>query len=436
MSNCVFVINSEQYPCKPVHPAIARKMLASKQAAVFRTYPFTIICKGDTTTGPSPTDMQFKVDPGSRTTGIALVTESKVIWAAELEHRGSKIKSNLEKRRNCRASRRSRKTRYRRQRYLNRARPKGWLPPSLMHRVHTIRTWCDRLIRYAGVSSITMELVRFDMQKMQNAEISGVEYSRGTLAGFEVREYLLEKFDRTCVYCGKQGVPLEIEHIVPKSRGGSNRVSNLTLACSCCNQAKGSQTAEEFGHPKVQALAKKPLRDAAAVNTTRWRLFDELKATGLHVECGSGGQTKRNRTHFGLPKTHWLDAACVGNVESIEVKTSVLLLIQSTGHTCRIMRRPDRYGFPRQKPKGPSRVHGFKTGDIVKAIVTSGKKAGTYVGRVAVRSSGSFNVGKVQGIGWRKCRVLHHADGYSYQHSVLIDCSGHRVPSTTRCPSP
>jgi 5-methylcytosine-specific restriction endonuclease McrA len=65
---------------------------------------------------------------------------------------------------------------------------------------------------------------------MQDAEISGVSYQQGELAGYEVREYLLEKWQRRCAYCGKTDVPLEIEHIIPKSRGGSNRVSNLTLA--------------------------------------------------------------------------------------------------------------------------------------------------------------------------------------------------------------
>jgi len=72
------------------------------------------------------------------------------------------------------------------------------------------------------------------------------------------------------------------------------------------------KTAEEFGHPKVQADAKKPLKDAAAVNVTRWALYRRIKETGLPVEVGTGGRTKYNRSVRGLPKTHWLDAACVG----------------------------------------------------------------------------------------------------------------------------
>ena len=95
------------------------------------------------------------------------------------------------------------------------------------------------------------------MQKMQNPEISGAEYQQGTLVGYEIRNYLLEKWNRKCAYCGKGEVPLEIEHIQPRSRGGSNRISNLTLACHSCNQEKGSQSVEDFvKDPKVLAKLK------------------------------------------------------------------------------------------------------------------------------------------------------------------------------------
>ena len=75
-----------------------------------------------------------------------------------------------------------------------------------------------------------------------------------------MREYLLEKFNRTCVYCGVRDVPMEVEHIVPKTRGGSDRVSNLTLSCQPCNQKKSDQTADEFGYPEVEKQVKAQLR--------------------------------------------------------------------------------------------------------------------------------------------------------------------------------
>ena len=128
-----------------------------------------------------------------------------------------------------------------------------------------------------------MELVRFDMQKIQNPEISGVEYQQGELMGYEVREYLLEKWDRKCAYCGKTDIPLEIEHIVPKSKGGSNRVGNLTLACTACNRKKGNKPLEQFLSRKPELLKRiqkqsgVPLKDAGAVNASRWDLFRTLE---------------------------------------------------------------------------------------------------------------------------------------------------------------
>ena len=122
-----------------------------------------------------------------------------------------------------------------------------------------------------------------------------------------MREYLLEKFGRKCVYCGAEGVPLNIDHVVPRAKGGSNRVSNLVLA-------------------RVRRELKTPLRDAAAVNATRWVLFNELKATGLPVETGSGALTKLNRHAFGVEKEHWLDALCVGRLNGVVTRKGLNVL--------------------------------------------------------------------------------------------------------------
>ena len=110
----------------------------------------------------------------------------------------------------------------------------GWVAPSLMSRVFNIRTWANRLRKIYPINGIALELVKFDTQLMENPEIEGVEYQQGTLHGYEVREYLLEKHKRKCAYCGKGDVKFEVEHIVPKALGGTNRIGNLTLACHSC----------------------------------------------------------------------------------------------------------------------------------------------------------------------------------------------------------
>lgn len=426
----VFVLDTNKEIQEPVHPAEARLLLNQQKAAVFKRFPFIIILKE--AVKEQPKKLRLKIDPGSRTTGITIVNDKsgEIVFAMELEHRGLRIKNLLDSRRVIRRNRRNRKTRYRQPRFLNRTRPKGWLPPSLKSRVYNIETWVKRLKQVCNVQNLSMELVRFDMQLMENPNISGVEYQQGELAGYEVKEYLLEKWGRACVYCGKKDIPLEIEHIVPKSKGGSNRISNLTISCVNCNRKKNVQSIDQFlKHKpellkKIKAQTKRPLRGAAAVNATRWNLFNTLKKSGLPVEVGSGGLTKFNRTQRDLPKTHWLDAVCVGKStpERLFQSHKNVLIVKAMGHGSRQMCRVDKYGFPRTKAKSKNKkVKGFQTGDIVKAIVTKGKKVGTYVGRVAVRTNGSFNVKvkkvTVQGISWKYCKKIHCIDGYNYNYN-------------------
>ncbi|MEG4837474.1 RNA-guided endonuclease IscB [Microcoleus sp. B9-D4] len=421
MSNFVFVLDTKKRPLNPIRPGLARKLLTNGKAAVFKRYPFTLILKVEVTIPQKP--ITLKLDPGSKASPIALVQGENVIFGAELTHRGQAIKASLESRRSLRRGRRNRHTRYRRARFLNRTRPKGWLAPSLQHRVETTLTWVTRLMKLAPISSVIQELVRFDLQQLENPEISGIEYQQGVLWGYEIREYLLNKWGRKCAYCGVINTPLQVEHIHPKAKGGSNRISNLCLACEKCNIKKDTQNIEQFLSKKPEILkrilsqAKRPLKDATVVNSTRWALFNRLCTTGLPVSTGSGGLTKFNRTRLNLAKTHWLDAACVGKVESLKILTNKPLLIKATGHGIRQMCRTDKFGFPSRYVPRLKFIKGFQTGDIVKAVVTSGKKVGIYVGRVAVRTSGSFNISAselVSGISHKYCSIVHRKDGYSY----------------------
>jgi 5-methylcytosine-specific restriction endonuclease McrA len=420
MSNFVFVLDTNRKSLSPCKPGVARSLLKAGKAAVFKRFPFTIILNKEVDATPKP--IELKLDPGSKTTGIALKQGDRIIFGAELTHRGQAIKASLDSRRAIRRSRRNQHTRYRQPRFLNRTRPQGWLAPSLQHRVETTITWVNRLCKVAPIGSIVQELVRFDLQQIENPEIAGVEYQQGTLYGYEVREYLLNKWDRKCAYCVAENVPLQIEHIQPRAKGGSNRISNLCLACEKCNQKKGIQDIEQFLSKKpdllkrILAQAKRPLKDAAAVNSTHWALFHRLKETGLPVSTASGGLTKFNRTRLGLPKAHWLDAACVGQVDSLEVLTSKPLLIKATGHGTRQMCGTDKYGFP-SRHRTAQKVHfGFQTGDLVRAVVTAGKYSGNWVGRISVRARPSFKLSsaKVFDVHPKCLEVIQRADGYSY----------------------
>ncbi|MGC9506207.1 RNA-guided endonuclease IscB [Baaleninema sp.] len=424
----VFVLDQDKKPLAPCHPAKARRLLKSGRGSVFRRYPFTLILHEIEAKDCVVPETQLKIDPGSKITGLAILSENRVIWASELSHRGQQIKNDLEKRRALRRSRRHRKTRYRKPRFLNRTRPKGWLPPSLNHRVETTMTWVNRLRKLCPIVSISQELVRFDTQKLQNPEVSGIEYQQSELLGYEIREFLLEKWGRKCAYCGAENLPLEVEHIHPKSKGGSDRVSNLALACHQCNPAKGNRDIREFlsGKPsvldRILKQVKAPLKDTAAVNATRWKLYQQLKETGLPVEVGTGGQTKFNRTRLGGSKTHWLDAACVGKStpDRLDVAIEKLLLVAAKGHGVRQRCRSDKYGFPRTHAPKAKSFQGFPTGDIVKATIPQGKFAGNYTGRIAIRFRPSFrlNAGvKPFDVHPKYLTTVHQSDGYEYRFS-------------------
>ncbi|MGW0587899.1 RNA-guided endonuclease IscB [Streptosporangium sp. NPDC002607] len=425
----MFVLDAHGHPLDPCHPARARRLLAAGRAVVHRHTPFVIRLKDRDAATSTVEGVHVGIDPGSKHTGLAVFTGHEGSragrYAIRLDHRGAAIRDKLTARSRYRRRRRSANLRYRAPRFLNRTKPKGWLAPSLRHRVDTTLSWLARLTRWAPVTAVHVEKVSFDTHALSAGRpLEGTEYQQGTLAGYEAREYLLAKWGRTCAYCDASGVPLNLDHIHPRSRGGSDRISNLTLACIGCNQAKNATPIEEFlkGRPallaKILRQAKAPLRDAAAVNATRWALWRALESTGLPVHTASGGRTKWNRSRTGAAKSHTLDALHVGHLGTVTAWPSTVLVVTATGRGTYARTIPDRYGFPRLVRPRSKLHHGFQTGDLVRANVPAGKKAGIHAGRVLVRSSGSFDIttrhGRVTGINHRHVRHLQRADGYGY----------------------
>ena len=339
----VFVLDRRKKPLMPCSEKRARLLLKKGRARIHRMYPFTIRIVDRTQQGSVLQPLNLKIDPGSRTTGIAIVFEhdnhATIVTMAELEHRGHKISETLAQRAAFRRRRRSANLRYRTPRFDNRRKPKGWLPPSLKARVDATLSVINSFRRLAPITSLAQELVRFDTQLMQNPDISGVQYQQGTLAGYEVREYVFEKWGRQCVYCGASNLPLNLDHLHPKSKGGSDRASNLAPSCQPCNVKKNNSLLKEFLKNKPETLEnilknqKTPLRDAAAINATRWTLFEKLKAGGIPLASGTGGRTKYNRHRYNLPKSHSFDALCVGNMDHLATfkhETQPVLLLKAT----------------------------------------------------------------------------------------------------------
>ncbi len=419
----VFVLDRHKQPLMPCTPKRARLLLTRGRAVVHRVKPFVIRLRDRRVEDSTLQPLALKIDPGSKATGMALARVEATpageahhaVFLAEVTHRGDQVQEAKQTQRNARRRRRSANLRYRAARFANRSLPKGWLPPSLRSRIGNVRTWTQRCRSFAPVSRIEVERVRFDTHLLQHPEIAGTDYQQGTLAGWETRAYLLIKYAYRCAYCGKTDCPFELDHIVPRSRGGSNRVSNLCLACHACNQAKGDKTAAQWGHPEVEVQAQHPLKDAAAVNATRFKLVETLRVCGLPIGTWTGGRTRWNRARFGIEKTHALDALCVGQMAAVAAGRLKTLSIIATGRGQHCRTNWDKYGFPVGYLMRQKRVRGFQTGDRVRAVVPEPlKTAGTHLGRLRVRKSGSFRVGSVDGIGAAYCQMVQRADGYEY----------------------
>ncbi len=370
----VCVLSQEGTPLMPTTPRRARVWLEAKRARVVRRDPFTIRLRFATKVHVQAA--RVGVDIGSKDVGIAATTNGEVVFQAQV-HLRDDITEKLRQRRQHRRNRRAHKTRYREARYANRRRPDGWLPPSLHSKAEATVKAVGFITSLVPIGQVTVEVGSFDTQRMQNPDIAGIEYQQGELEGYLLREYLLEKFERRCVYCGAQEVPLEIDHVLPKARGGSNRVANLTIACHPCNQRKGQQTAAEFGFPDVQAQAGGRLKDAAHVSSLKSRVVHDLQAIfgESQVSITYGYETKYKRIQvLDLPKSHTNDAVAIACEMGEVVKPLEIV------HLLRCLGRGQYQRFnglsSSHKCWAPRKVRGFKLYELVKVKGQVGYIAG------------------------------------------------------------
>lgn len=343
---------------------------------------------------------------------------------AEIEHRGHIVKKNMDSRRAVRRSRRNRKTRYRPARFLNRTKPKGWIAPSIKSRADNVINFIKKYKKLININKVMIENVSFDVAQMSSDDnLVGIDYQQGPLYDTNLREFIFSKTNGRCSYCGAKAT--EIDHIVPRAKGGTDSTYNLIPACKSCNEKKSNLSLKEFGklmgkdfsHLKPKRLPK----DAAIVQSARNYMVKEVTKLVSDTTLHDSWLTKYNREQLGMPKEHYYDALSVGEVPSkFNFYTGKVLVISAKGRGSRQMCRVDKYGFPRTSAKASKIVEGFQTGDIVKVIVPKGPKAGEYLGRVAIRSRRKFDIktksGLVKDIWYKHFRLIQRGDGYLYSY--------------------
>lgn len=420
----VFVLDKSKKPLDMITNAEARILIRKKLAVIYKVYPFTIRLR-DNSCVSNDRAYTVKVDPGSKTTGVAITDDkNQVVMLAELEHRGHLIKKNLDKRRMGRHSRRQRKTRYRPARFLNRTRPKGWLAPSIRSRADNVINFIKKYKKLINITKVMIENVSFDIAQMSsNTKLYGVKDQQGPLYQQKLRSFIFSRSNGKCVYCGAKAE--EIDHVIPRANGGTNSAHNLVASCRNCNQMKSNLSLKEFGNLVGKDFSKlepkKLPKDASIVQSARNYMVKEITKLVSDTTIYDAWMTKYNRDILGLPKEHYYDALSVGEIPSKFIfLTDKILVISAKGRGSRQMCRVDKYGFPRTSAKASKFVEGFQTGDMVKAIVPKGLKKGTYLGRVAVRSRGSFNIQTktktIKDIGYKYCHIVQRSDGYLYNY--------------------
>ncbi len=373
----VYVLNMRGQPLMPTNPTKAKHLVDQGKAIIIKRVPFTIQLLYPT--GEAKQPIKLGIDAGYKKIGFSATTDKHELISGEVALRMD-IPDKIRERAMYRRNRRSRHHWYRPSRFMNRGIPKGWLSPSIEHKLNTHVRVIDNIRIILPITSVTIEVASFDTQKMQNPEISGIEYQQGTLQGYEIREYLLEKFHRTCIYCGKTDVPMEIEHVIPESRGGSSRVSNLVIACHECNKKKDNQSASEFGHPEVEEMCKQPLKSAAFMNIVRWKLINILrdKYKELNINYTYGYITKCNRIQLGFEKSNINDAFVIsGGTNQIRCRPYSVTQNRRNNRSLQL----NRNGY---KPSIRKKRYKYQPRDIVKynklvCIVKGVFNKGTYV---------------------------------------------------------
>lgn len=360
----VFVIHKDGEPLMPCHPAKARILLKNKEAKIVRMIPFTIQLLKDAKKEVKETTLG--IDPGE-TFGISVTTKDEVLFEARVKHRDEEIKKLLVARRASRRTRRGRKTRYRKARFLNRVHNKrGWIAPSLRTMLQTYESIFNLLKKILPISKVVIEYSSFDIQKLKNPDIEGEEYQNGEQKdSWNMREYILYRDNHTCQHCkGKSNdVILQVHHIIPRKEGGSDRPDNLLTLCKTCH--------ENHHKSKIKLKVKKLSNSydmPTKMNILKDRLMNLLyNMFGINkVSKTYGYITKSNRIDNDLKKDHHIDARMISGNLLTENNDKVYIFQKVRRHNRKIYKDKILKGGKNKLNQCLYTVKNFHRYDIIK----------------------------------------------------------------------
>lgn len=380
----VFVIDRHGKPLMPTKSGKVRRMLKSGIAKVVSRTPFVIKMLVDTRGYRQRLDAGM--DTGSRNIGVAVRVESRPVYLSETKLRSDEIKGKMEQRAMYRRSRRGRKTRYRKARFLNRRSSikLNRLPPSVKHIIdaHLREKNFVESILPKGFLKWHIETASFDIHKISNPDV--VDYQKGNAYGFEnVKAFVLSRDKHTCQKCSDKITKLHVHHIVFRSNGGTDSPNNLVTLCEACHDKLHKHKNADKESLKLQRKAQANTKDATKVSVVKSqikKLFGDFKET-------FGFETKVKRRILGFPKSHAIDALLV----SCEI--GEVVGFSGSAFQKRLVSQGDyqQTSGSRSEQKIPTgKLFGFRKFDLIQTT----KGIGFVKGK---RSSGFFVISSVLG---------------------------------------
>jgi len=405
----VYVISQSGKPLMPTERyGKVRRLLKDSKAKVIYRKPFTIQLLYQTT--EIVQEITLGVDAGYLKIGLSAITKKQELFSAEVQLRKD-IVELLKARRMYRRNKRNHLW-YRKPRWSNRKKSKDWLAPSIQHKLDSHIKIIEKVKEILPISKIVVEVANFDIQKIKNPEINGVEYQNGEQKGFfNLREYILHRDNYTCQICkAKKDKPLEVHHLGFWKNDRTNRPSNLITLCTDCHTPENHKQGGLLYGWKPKLKSFKP---ETFMSIVRWRMINQLREiNNIPIEHTFGFITKYNRIEQKLEKSHINDAFVIAyGFNQKRIKGFVVTQIRRNNRKL----QENRKGF---KPSIRRKKYQFQSEDLVKFDNKICKVKGIHsYGRYIVLNDkhGNKVIGKkIKSIKTQNVKILKYQKGFAF----------------------